>query len=222
MNPYYEDEAVTIYHADYREVLPSLVGVDFVLSDPPYGISWNTDSTRFTKGNTPLRGPGRSNWGAVKGDSTAFDPSPWVNFPSVILWGANHFAQGMQPGTWLVWMKKLPELFGTFLSNCELAWMNKGHGVYAHYRPFPPASRIREGGQSKLLHPTQKPLTLMKWCLDFFPDAQIILDPFMGSGTTLRAAKDLGRKAVGIEIEERYCEVAVKRMSQSVLSLELA
>jgi DNA modification methylase len=67
------------------------------------------------------------------------------------------------------------------------------------------------------VHPTQKPVALMRWCLSFVPDAQLILDPFMGSGTTLRAAKDLGRRAIGIEIEERYCEIAVKRLAQEVL-----
>ena len=69
------------------------------------------------------------------------------------------------------------------------------------------------------VHPTQKPISLMRWCLEFFPNAQTILDPFMGSGTTLRAAKDLGRKAIGIEIEEKYCEIAAKRMSQMAMDL---
>ena len=68
-------------------------------------------------------------------------------------------------------------------------------------------------------HPTQKPIALMKWCMGFVPDAQTILDPFMGSGTTLRAAKDLGRKCIGIEIEEKYCEIAVRRLNQEVLPL---
>ena len=69
-------------------------------------------------------------------------------------------------------------------------------------------------------HPTQKPISLMRWTATFFPDAQTILDPFMGSGTTLRAAKDLGRKAIGIEIEERYCEIAAKKMSQTVMAFD--
>jgi DNA modification methylase len=73
------------------------------------------------------------------------------------------------------------------------------------------------GKAAELRHPTQKPITLMKWCIGFFPDAQIILDPFMGSGTTLRAAKDLGRKAIGIETEEAYCEIAANRLAQGVL-----
>jgi DNA modification methylase len=73
--------------------------------------------------------------------------------------------------------------------------------------------------QDGAVHPTQKPLELMSWCLSFYKDAETILDPFMGSGTTLRAAKDLGRKAIGIEIEEKYCEIAAKRMAQEVLAL---
>jgi DNA modification methylase len=70
----------------------------------------------------------------------------------------------------------------------------------------------------KRQHPTQKPLDLMRWCIGLEPNIQTILDPFMGSGTTLRAAKDLGRKAIGIELEERYCEIAAKRLAQEVLN----
>ena len=76
-----------------------------------------------------------------------------------------------------------------------------------------------DGGTKQ--HPTQKPISLMRWTAGFFPDAQTTLDPFMGSGTTLRAAKDLNRKAIGIEIEERYCEIAAQRMSQTVMPLQI-
>jgi len=75
------------------------------------------------------------------------------------------------------------------------------------------------GGKDRQ-HPTQKPTELMKWCISFAPSANTILDPFMGSGTTLRAAKDLGRKCIGVEVEEKYCELAVKRLNQEVLALE--
>jgi DNA modification methylase len=75
------------------------------------------------------------------------------------------------------------------------------------------------GQESQRKHPTQKPIKLMTWCLSFFPDARTILDPFMGSGTTLVAAKQLGRRAIGIELEEKYCEIAVQRLAQKVLQL---
>ena len=98
---------------------------------------------------------------------------------------------------------------GTFLSDGELAWESRGMGVYIY--PYVWHGFDRQGERSGVLHPTQKPTALMVWCLSRFPEARLTLDPFMGSGTTLRAAKELNRKAIGIEIEERYCEIAAKR-----------
>jgi DNA modification methylase len=97
-----------------------------------------------------------------------------------------------------------------------MAWISKEipHRIFRHL--WMGLARDSEAGETTL-HPTQKPLRLMTWCLSFFPDAISILDPFMGSGTILRAAKDLGRKSIGIEIEERYCEIAAKRMAQEVI-----
>ena len=94
--------------------------------------------------------------------------------------------------------------------------MSKGHGVYC-YRDLSNNAIANER-----VHPTQKPESLMRWCLEFFPKADLVLDPFMGSGTTLRAAKDLGRKAIGIETDEGYCEAAARRMEQAALPLEMA
>ena len=217
MTPYYESGGITIYHGDCREILPTLPSVDLVLTDPPYGMNWNTDSTRFTD-NKAKRGVGRADWGEVRGDSKPFDPLPWLAFPNVILWGANHYAANLPVGTTLVWIKKPDALFGSFLSDCEIGWMKSGYGVYAFRKNFPPPSRMAEGN-GECLHPTQKPLGLMAWCISRSKATGTILDPFMGSGTTLRAAKDLGRKAIGIEIEERYCEIAAKRLSQEVMAL---
>lgn len=99
-------------------------------------------------------------------------------------------------------------------SDAELAWTNLDGESVKLYTLHCNRARLEQG-----FHPTQKPLELMTWCISLSGNPQTILDPFMGSGTTLRAAKDLGRKAIGIEIEERYCEIAAKRLSQEVLAL---
>jgi site-specific DNA-methyltransferase (adenine-specific) len=210
--PYYSDDAVTIYHGDCREIAAELGNSFAVITDPPYGISFNTDMTRFSGGNF---GPSRGrDWVApVVGDDGPFDPSPWLEYPAAVLWGGNHF--GLRGGTWLVWLKRPPERYGTFLSDAEVAFMKGGHGVYAMYRPWDGCANKR--GVNASAHPTQKPVEVMRWSIERGAKDFTILDPFMGSGTTLRAAKDLGRKAIGIEIEERYCEIAAKRMRQEVL-----
>ena len=218
--PFYEDGSVTIYHGDALEIAPRL-GQNFALiTDPPYGMGWNTDSTRFT-GGQHKRGQGRKDWAEIHGDAEPFDPAPWLGYPAVVLWGFNHFAQTVPVGTTLVWIKKADHLFGTFLSDCELAWVKGGHGVYAHRKQFPPPSRMVENN-GKVAHPTQKPLSLMRWSIERAGTDLPVLDPFMGSGTTLRAAKDLGRKAIGIELEEKYCQIAAERCSQEVLDLGAA
>ena len=227
IKPYYQDDYVTIYHGDCREVLQYLPikKIDAVISDPPYGMDANTDSTRFSGGKygDGRRGQGKV-WGKIRGDAKRFDPTPWVQFPRVVLWGYNHFAQRVKTGTVLIWLKRNDRLFGTFLSDAELAWMKGGYGVYAFRKEFPPPVRAIETGGNPCnpvtVHPTQKPLGLMGWCIDKakIPYGGLILDPFMGSGTTLRAAKNIGRRAIGIEIEERYCEIAAKRMRQEVLN----
>ena len=215
--PYYQDDSCTIYHGDCREIAPTL-GKDFALvSDPPYGMAWDTDSTRFTGGEERhKREMGREDWGVVVGDDAPFDPAPWLDYPAVVLWGYQHFAPHVPTGTVLVWLKRADHLFGSFLSDCELAWRKGGYGVYAHRKQFPPPSRMAEAF-GECAHPTQKPVSLMRWCIERAGSELPVLDPFMGSGTTLRAAKDIGRSAVGIEIEERYCEVAAKRLAQGVL-----
>lgn len=213
MKPYYEDDAVTIYHGDCREIAPSLVA-DVLVSDPPYGMGWNTDTSRFSGGDVASiarRGQGRADWGAVQADDVPFDPAPWLTYDHVVLWGANHFAARLPVGTTLVWIKRLEPAYGSFLSDAEVAWAKGGYGVYCR-RDTSLAGEARDR-----LHPTQKPIGVMRWSIERAGGEGVVLDPFMGSGTTLRAAKDLGRKAIGIEIEERYCEIAAKRMGQEVM-----
>lgn len=214
MKPYYQDEFATIYHGDCREIAPSL-SFDAVISDPPYGMDWDTDSTRFS-GGTRKRGEGKR-WRKVRGDAEPFDPLPWVSCEWVVLFGYHHFASRLPVGSVLVWIKKHDDLFGTFLSDAELAWKKGGHGVYAFRRNGGNCARVQDTGVA--LHPTQKPESLMRWCIERSgaPESAVILDPFMGSGTTLRAAKNMGRKAIGIELDEKYCEVAAERLAQGCL-----
>lgn len=205
MKPYYEHAGVTIYHGDCREVLPTISGAFAVVSDPPYGVGFDTDYRRFSVGF----GVERTKHPTVFGDDVPFDPSPWLAFPEVILWGANCFSSSLPTGSWLVWDKRHKN--GTaFLADAEVAWQKGGHGVYifavtsqGFLRPEP------------IEHPTQKPLSLMAWCIG--RTKGYVLDPFCGSGSTLVAAKSMGRRAIGIEIEERYCEIAAKRLAQEVL-----
>ena len=214
MQPYYEQDGITIYHADCREVAPTLGKSFAVITDPPYGMDFDTDMTRFSGGAfSPNRG---RDWGAgVVGDKQAFDPEPWLDYPAVVLWGVNHFAQRVPRGTWLFWVKKPPARYETFLSDAEVAWMKGGYGVYVRHIPWEGCANKR--GQNASAHPTQKPIEAMHWCITRAAGDWPILDPFMGSGTTLVAAKNLGKPAVGIEIEERYCEAAAQRLSQGVL-----
>ncbi len=199
--PYYEDGTVTIYHGDCREIMPALA-FDGIVSDPPYGI-----------GHVPS-----SFWGKqrIQGDALAFDPAHLLtpNKP-LILWGANHYSSRLpeSPG-WLVWNKRDRVSRNLQGSDAELAWTNAIQQVRIYTHIWIPHTMRNEPPY----HPTQKPVALMRWCLSML-EADCVLDPYMGSGPVLRAAKDLGRKAIGVEIEERYCEIAAKRMGQEVLDL---
>ncbi len=195
-------DGITLYHADCREVLPMLPKVDLVLADPPYGMNYDTNGRRFTLGGRTLP--------PVCGDDKPFDPRPWLSMGDVILWGFNHFPTHLPPGCALVWLKRTPAAYGQFLSDAEVAWSNIGRGVYAW-------TDTRHAIACERVHPTQKPVELMAWCIGKSKTTGTILDPYCGSGTTLRAAKDLGRKAIGIEIEEEYCEIAANRLRQEVL-----
>lgn len=206
----------TLYLADCFDVIEEIRSqVGAVVSDPPYGMAWNTNSRRFSGGradNNRYEGQGRD-WAPIRGDDKPFDPSPWLSFPSAVLWGANHFSQRLPVGSTLVWIKKPPGLFGTFLSDCEIGWAMGGYGVYAHYEQFPPPSRIAEAAISdKAAHPTQKPIGLMHWCITTFGGEGTVLDPFMGSGTTGVACAKMGRPFIGIEREPAYFEAACRRI----------
>lgn len=199
-----------IWHGDCLELVEELQA-DAVISDPPYGMKWNPDSRRFTGGANPgKRGRGTA-WPAVHGDGGPFDPTPWLDFPRVVLFGSNHYAQRLPVGTTLVWLKRYS--FGTFLSDAEVAWMKGGHGVYCHHD----VSLNGAGANFFKAHPVQKPVGLMEWCMSRakVPDNGLVLDPYMGSGTTGVAAIQTGRRFIGVEWEREYFDCACERINQA-------
>ena len=222
LTPYYTDPWCTIYHGDCREILPQLESVDLVLTDPPYGTNTRTDNTRFKSKPSAWWSTNDQSRLAVRapvyGDNQPFDPMTLLHFKRLIIWGGNNFASKLPDSAgWFVWDKRRKiEDVEWPLSEAELAWTNicKGVHIFRH-RWF---GLIREDHREEHFHPTQKPVALMEWCLRRVNHCTTVLDPFMGSGTTLVAAKNLGRKAIGIEIEERYCEIAARRMAQEVLA----
>jgi DNA modification methylase len=213
MTPYYEESGITIYYADCRDLLPTLPKLDLVLTDPPYGINENPRKIAAREQLAKVRDYGDFAWDKRR---PGFIPDVIATARSSIIFGGNFY--NLPPAScWLVWDK---DNSGDF-ADCELAWSNL-KGAVRKFR-WRWNGMLREPGEPKehRYHPTQKPLPLMKWCLQIAKLPQTILDPFMGSGTTLRAAKDLGLSAIGIEIEERYCEIAANRLRQEVLNFEV-
>jgi len=212
-----DDDTWLLAQADARRIPLADLAVDAIVSDPPYGMDWDTDTNRFSGGGR-VRSMKVHATSDVAGDDEPFDPTPWLRFPRVILWGANHYAARLPVGTTLVWVKKADHHFGTFLSDAEVAWMKGGHGVYCYRENFPPPCRIAEGGLVKrVAHPTQKPVSLMRWCIERLrlPKGATILDPYMGSGTTGVAAVQLGYRFIGFELDPWYCEVARRRIANA-------
>lgn len=220
IQPYYQDDAVTIYHADCWPLVASLERPDLVLTDPPYGIAERTDRAAKGRGNLA-----RSNdFAPVHGDDVPFDPVPLLAFGRVVLFGANHYANRLPASaTWLVWDKldglRTDKRLVGFDDNAdvELAWTNIGGPARIVSHRWKGMVKASERDDQRV-HPTQKPVALMAHIIAWLTKpGDLILDPYMGSGSTLRAAKDLGRRAIGVEIEERYCEAAANRMCQEVM-----
>jgi len=210
--PYYSDDAVTLYHADCREILPH-VRADVLVTDPPYGVNFKGKATKHTKpggGYTTEDGEAGPlmvraaleivDRGLVfSGLRLMFDyPKPddvgGVYCPSGAgrgRWGFTCFHPALFYGT----RARRPGMLPTTIQSFDLA--------------------------DDVEHPCPKPMRWMRWAIELASnEGETILDPFAGSGTTLRAAKDLGRRAIGIEIEERYCEIAARRCAQETLALE--
>ena len=184
-----------LIQGDCLEVMPLLAPVDAVVTDPPYGLG------KRMRGGT---------WGAKDHDSgfLRWDLEAPVWFVDAlgdtpaIVWGGNYLP--FPPSRcWLIWNKinAVPTM-----ADFEQAWTNLDR---PSKRLDLPVGRVEFG------HPTQKPLALMEWCLGFLPTAQTVLDPFMGSGTTLVACAKLGRKGIGIELDPDYFDIAVRRVTEA-------
>lgn len=211
--PYYDSEGITIYNADCRKVLPWIEPVDLLLTDPPYGIGEAKKNNASRSCLAQSKDYGLADWDDAP-PPRWFIESAKDAAGTQILWGGNYY--GLEPAScWLVWDK---DNGANDFADCELAWTNMAKAVRKFKWRW--QGMLQEHGGDKKehrVHPTQKPLALMRWCLSLVPDAETVLDPFMGSGTTLVAARLEGRKAIGIEISEKYCEAAVKRLAQRTL-----
>jgi DNA modification methylase len=212
MKPYYDADGITIYHGDCASIVPQLSTFDLLCTDPPYGIGEARNQNKSRSKLAKSKDYGTFDWDDSPPEAWLIEMlrsrSRWQ-----CIFGGNYFA--LPPSScWLVWDKENGE---NDFADCELAWTN-----------FPKAVRrirhmwhgmLRKGGEERE-HPTQKPLHVMTWAIGLCPEKPTtVLDPFMGSGTTLRACKDLGIRAVGVEREEKYCEIAARRMSQQALAL---
>lgn len=190
------------------KVMPEIGRVDAVVTDPPYGINYGG----------LLKGKGDGNGGADKNGWKSYNMPEWdKERPTIevfnlirsisseqIIWGGNYFTDYLPPSMrWLIWDKGQRDFS---LADCEVAWtsQNKAMRVFDYSR----GKALQDGKQ----HPTQKPIALMEWCLGFLPKAVTILDPFMGSGTTLVACAKMGRAGTGIELDPEYFEIACKRV----------
>lgn len=206
MKPYYQDDFATIYHGDCREIVPT-VAADVLVTDPPYGMGylsgWNSATTNIVGD------------GSVESRDVIL--GLWGDRPALVFgrWDCPHPKDARMVLTW-------DKGDWPGMGDLSLPWGPSTEEIYVLGAGFVGTRRgsvvrfDRIVGPS--LHPTEKPVLLLAYLLSACPPG-VALDPFMGSGTTLRAAKDLGRKSIGIEIEERYCEIAAKRLSQEVLAL---
>ena len=206
----------TLYLGDCREILPTIGRVDAVVTDPPYGNKHSGDSARFSGGNT-RRGRG-STHGRIVGDGREFDPRPFMLGDHQIFFGFNYFPEKLTRGSLLVWAKRRPAAYGSFCGDGEVAWFSKGSGVYLFEKVFAGSALALEycsDAKAPSAHPFQKPIAVMSWCLGFVPDAQIIFDPFMGSGTTGVACVQNGRRFIGVEIDPTYFDISCRRIDEA-------
>lgn len=209
MNPVIIGNA-TLYLGDCMDVLPTLDRVDAVITDPPYGIGADAHAGPANKGWTQWE---TSGWDSERPAKEVISACVALGKVSIV-WGGNYFTDILQPTMqWLVWDKGQR---GFSLADCEIAWSSQNNA--ARVFDYARALAMQDGKQ----HPTQKPVALMKWCIEQCKNKpQAILDPFMGSGTTGVAAVQMGRKFIGIEREPKYFDIACKRIEDAQRQVDM-
>ncbi|OFK27207.1 DNA methyltransferase [Corynebacterium sp. HMSC062E11] len=217
MNPYYQDDYVTLYHADCLQHLDMLDQADVMVTDPPYGVDYTGFGGRRGE---PKRNSGRI---SINGDSSLLVRDTVLQAWSkpAIVFGSWRQPRPLNTRHRLIWSKGTDPGMG----DLTLPWGNSDEEIYVIGKGFigvrgpniliypkPPSSNRPD-------HPTPKPVPLMEKLIIACPEHWVIVDPFAGSGSTLRAAKNLGRKAIGFEIEEKYCEITAQRCAQETLGI---
>lgn len=200
-----QSDRYTLYQGDCLDILPTLGSVDAVITDPPYGINYiNGGGRNPLNGWRDFRHQGR--WDCARPNKKIFD---WIlSNKNAIVWGGNYFTDYLPPSSqWLIWDKGQRDFS---LADFEMAWssQNKSGRIF----DYPRARMLQENG----LHPTQKPIALMEWCIELATrPGDIILDPFMGSGTTGVAAMKTGRRFIGVELDPGYFQIAHERIANA-------
>lgn len=214
--PIYDTDGIKIYNADCLDVMIALRPIDVIITDPPYGI--NAADKSFANGTSKnIKMYAESNWDKMKPQRIYFELMKFISNKQIIF-GGNYYNEYLGDARGMIFWDK-----GTgdnSYADGELAWTNYDRAIKKYKLTWVGANAKDRG--SKREHPTQKPTELMVEIIkDYTNEEDIILDPFMGSGTTLVAAKQLGRKAVGIEINKTYCDIAIDRLNNLQTRLKL-
>lgn len=200
-------DGVTLHLGNCQKILPTLGRLDAIVTDPPYGISADEAAAK-NKGKWGWKDHGATGW-----DRERPPPSLIMMLREIsayqIIWGGNYFTDILPPTMqWLIWDKGQREFS---LADCEMAWSSQK--AASRLFNFSRGKAVLDGKE----HPTQKPIEVMKWCLEFIPDScATIVDPFMGSGTTGIASVKTGRKFIGIEKEPKYFDIACRRIQDAL------
>ena len=198
----------TLYQGDCLEIMPTLGQVGAVVTDPPYGIGIDGQKEAIRHKKSDRKGYDFKGWDNKTPSQRVFDLI-FDKSTEQIIWGGNYFQDKIiKPGRgWMVWDKGQK---GLSMSDGELAYCSRDMPMRIFVKNR--AVLKKDGAR----HPTQKPVSLMEWCLESLPNSQTILDPFMGSGTTGVACVNLNRKFIGIELDQKYFDIACKRIEDAV------